>query len=103
MDFVFPKPGAGDVFKLGYAEKIEGTPYWIGTGVYIDNVDREENRLHSTMGSLLTRTLGTYGGGFLAALLLIVVPLSYRLAPPSPAPWPESPDRLAPWPQAILM
>ena len=80
VDFVFPKPGAGDVFKLGYAEKIEGTPYWIGTGVYIDNVDKEERRLHSTMNSLLTRTLGTYGGGFLAALLLLVIPLSYRLA-----------------------
>ena len=80
VDFVFPKPGAGDVFKLGYAEKIAGTPYWIGTGVYIDNVDRAESRLHDTMNSLLTRTTSTYGGGFLAALLLIVVPLSYRLA-----------------------
>ena len=40
VDFVFPKPGAGDVFKLGYAEAIAGTPFWIGTGVYIDNVTR---------------------------------------------------------------
>ena len=79
VDFVFPKPGAGDVFKLGYAEKIEGTPYWIGTGVYIDNVDRSEARLRDTMHALLTRTLTIYGGGFLAILLLIVVPLSYYL------------------------
>ncbi len=79
VDFIFPKPGAGDVFKLGYAENVAGTPYWIGTGVYIDNVDRDESKLRTTMQGLLTRTLTTYGGGFLAILLLIVIPLSYHL------------------------
>ena len=79
VDFVFPKPGAGDVFKLGYAENVQGTPYWIGTGVYIDNVDRDEIKLHNTMHVLLTETLTTYGGGFLAILLLLVIPLSYHL------------------------
>ena len=79
VDFVFPKPGAGDVFKLGYAENVQGTSYWIGTGVYIDNVDRDEIKLHNTMHVLLTETLTTYGGGFLAILLLLVIPLSYHL------------------------
>ena len=50
VDFVFPKPGAGDVFKLGYAENVEGTPYWIGTGVYIDNVDRDEVDVYKRQG-----------------------------------------------------
>ena len=77
VDFVFPKPGSGDVFKLGYAEAIAGTPFWIGTGVYIDNVDKAENRLITTMRSILHSKLAIYGGGFLAVLLLVVCPLSY--------------------------
>ncbi|OXS30020.1 MAG: hypothetical protein BCS36_04785 [Desulfovibrio sp. MES5] len=79
VDFIFPKPGAGDVFKLGYAENVQGTPYWIGTGVYIDNVDRDEIKLHNTMRELLVNTLTTYGGSFLTILLLLVIPLSYHL------------------------
>ena len=77
VDFVFPKPGSGDVFKLGYAEAIAGTPFWIGTGVYIDNVDKAESHLITTMRSILHSKLAIYGGGFLAVLLLVVCPLSY--------------------------
>ena len=77
VDFVFPKPGSGDVFKLGYAEAIAGTPFWIGTGVYIDNVDKAESHLITTMRSILHSKLAIYGGGFLAILLLVVCPLSY--------------------------
>nr|WP_320013784.1 methyl-accepting chemotaxis protein [uncultured Desulfobacter sp.] len=39
VNFIFPKPGAGDTPKLGYAEMIPNTDYWIGTGVYIDNIE----------------------------------------------------------------
>ena len=77
VDFVFPKPGAGDVFKLGYAEQIGGTPFWIGTGVYIDNVDKAENHLISTMRAMFHSRLTLYGCIFMAALLLVICPLSY--------------------------
>ncbi len=77
VDFVFPKPGAGDVLKLGYAESIAGTPYWIGTGVYIDHVDKAENQLSSTMRTLFHDSLAVYGGSFLVVLLLVICPLSY--------------------------
>ncbi|WP_374288631.1 methyl-accepting chemotaxis protein [Desulfovibrio desulfuricans] len=77
VDFVFPKPGAGDVFKLGYAEQIGGTPYWIGTGVYIDNVDKAENHLISTMRAMFHSRLTLYGCIFMAALLLVICPISY--------------------------
>jgi len=40
VEYVFPKPGAGDQPKLAYAVGIPGTDLWLGTGVYIDNVDR---------------------------------------------------------------
>jgi len=80
VDFVFPKPGAGDVFKIGYAEAIEGTPFWIGTGVYIDNVDKAESTLLDSMRTMFHSMVATYGGGFMALLLLVVIPLSYIMA-----------------------
>lgn len=39
VDYVWPKPGQGDQSKLSYAEMIPGTDFWIGTGVYIDNLN----------------------------------------------------------------
>ncbi len=37
--YVWPKPGAGDQPKLSYAVMIPGTDFWLGIGVYIDNID----------------------------------------------------------------
>ena len=37
--YIWPKPGAGDQPKLSYAIMIPGTDFWIGSGVYIDNID----------------------------------------------------------------
>ena len=76
VEFVFPKPGAGEVLKLGYAEQIGGAPFWIGTGVYIDNVDKAESQLSTTMRVLLHGRVALYGGIFLA-VLLVICPLSY--------------------------
>lgn len=39
VDYVWDKPGRGDTPKIGYAQMIPGTEYWIATGVYVDNVD----------------------------------------------------------------
>lgn len=38
VEYIWPKPGAGDVPKLAYAEMIPGTKMWVGTGVYLDNI-----------------------------------------------------------------
>ncbi len=38
FQYTWPKPGAGETPKLGYAETIPGTSWWIGTGVYLDNI-----------------------------------------------------------------
>jgi methyl-accepting chemotaxis protein len=39
VQYIWPKPGAGDTPKLSYAEMIPGTAMWIGTGVYLDNIE----------------------------------------------------------------
>ena len=38
VEYVFEKPGEGLQPKVSYAEMIPGTDFWIGTGVYADNV-----------------------------------------------------------------
>lgn len=38
VEYMFNKPGKGDQPKLSYAKMIQGTDYWAGTGIYIDNL-----------------------------------------------------------------
>jgi len=65
VEYVFNKPGQGDQPKLAYAEMIQGTPYWIGTGVYIDNIDRHkamlQNQFDSRMKEGMTIQLSIIG------------------------------------------
>ncbi|GAB6904774.1 conserved hypothetical protein [Desulfosarcina cetonica] len=45
VQYVWPKPGAGDHPKLSYAEMIPGTQMWIGTGVYLDNIAAQQQTM----------------------------------------------------------
>ena len=47
IEYIWPKPGAGDVPKLSYAEMIPGTDFWIGTGVYLDNIEAYTTAMES--------------------------------------------------------
>lgn len=38
VSYIWKKPGAGDTPKVSYAMMIPDTQYWIGTGVYLDNI-----------------------------------------------------------------
>ena len=53
--YIWSKPGAGDTRKLTYAEMIPGTSMWIGTGVYLDNIDAYQVRMASEIGSMVSR------------------------------------------------
>ena len=80
VQFQWKKPGQGDKPKIGYATSIPGTPYWIGTGVYIDNIDTEAvaiaRRIQNT-----SKTLNIVEGSiFLALFLLVFLPLSLFLS-----------------------
>lgn len=52
VEYVWPKPGAGDTPKVSYAEMIPGLDMWVGTGVYIDNIDKTNRALHGEMEQL---------------------------------------------------
>jgi methyl-accepting chemotaxis protein len=53
VEFMWNKPGAGDTLKLGYSEMIAGTEFWIGTGIYLDNITAYENKITA----LVTQTV----------------------------------------------
>lgn len=59
VEYIWPKPGAGDVPKLSYAEMIPGTDMWIGTGVYLDNIANYQASMAADIGSQVTKNVTT--------------------------------------------
>ncbi len=51
VEYIWPKPGAGDVPKVSYAEMIPGTDMWLGTGVYIDNIEKHKDKMKEEIGA----------------------------------------------------
>ncbi len=79
VNYVFDKPGKGLVPKLAYAETIPGTDYWIGTGVYIDNIDDKKAEIDATIGGMVRRSGMLIGGVTGALFLVLVLPLSLMI------------------------
>ncbi|WP_300669946.1 methyl-accepting chemotaxis protein [Desulfoluna sp.] len=78
-DFVtyrFEKPGKGVQPKLAYAEAIPGTSLWVGTGVYIDNIEEQKHVIEEVISAEVS------GGVLLVAsvagvfFLLIILPIT---------------------------
>ena len=57
VEYIWPKPGAGDVPKLSYAEMIPGTDMWIGTGIYLDNIAAYKNSMAEDLNSQVTQNV----------------------------------------------
>ncbi|SIO25116.1 methyl-accepting chemotaxis protein [Halodesulfovibrio marinisediminis] len=74
VQYVFNKPGQGDQPKLAYAEMIPGTQCWVGTGVYIDNIERDGQALRAELDSSMKEHM-------LIQLSIIGVVLLFGLAP----------------------
>ena len=74
VEYIWPKPGAGDTPKLSYAEMIPGLDMWVGTGVYIDNIEHTKEIISKEMDTLSSKKviqmLITAGTIFLGILLL---------------------------------
>ena len=78
-EWIWPKPGAGDTSKLGYAETIPGTTMWIGTGIYLDNIEAYKAKVTEDMNSQVSKNLttmfiatGVVFGGIITLCLIIV-------------------------------
>jgi methyl-accepting chemotaxis protein len=53
VEYIWPKPGAGDQPKISYAEMIPGTRMWIGTGVYLDNIAAYQKAMADEIGAMV--------------------------------------------------
>ena len=75
VEYRFDKPGQGVLPKISYARMIPGTSFWVGTGVYVDDVDRRKARvlgdIRDATSAFLWRLYLVMGNAF----LVIVIPL----------------------------
>ena len=80
VHYRFEKPGKGIQPKLGYSEMIPGTSLWVGTGVYIDNIEEEKAHIEGVISGKVSK------GGFLVAgiagafFLLMILPVTLAMA-----------------------
>lgn len=86
VQYIWPKPGAGDVPKLSYAEMIPGTDVWIGTGVYLDNIANYQGQMSVEITSRARMNIsymliiaGLIFAGIITLCLIIVVGISRSL------------------------
>lgn len=79
VEYVWSKPGAGEVSKISYAEMIPGTDFWIGAGVYLDNIQDSTasmaDQIDDKVTSMTIRMVVVSGIFFLciASLCLVIV------------------------------
>jgi methyl-accepting chemotaxis protein len=79
VKYIWPKPNQNDQPKISYAQMIPGTNYWVGTGVYIDNIETYIKKITNDINSIveirsyyMLFTVGIiYGGIFLLSLYII--------------------------------
>ncbi len=79
VEYVFEKPGFGLQPKLSYSEMIPGTDMWIGTGVYIDNIEEQKQIIHASFSQQTRRTLFRVIAGMLMVLLFLIIPFAIAI------------------------
>ncbi|WP_052078829.1 methyl-accepting chemotaxis protein [Spirochaeta lutea] len=79
VEYQFEKPGAGVQPKLSYATMVPGTPYWLGTGIYIDNIEAARLGIEDAINQVIQRILWQLGIILLVALGVVVLPLSIAI------------------------
>jgi methyl-accepting chemotaxis protein len=79
VDYWWEKPGKGMLPKLSYARMIPDSPYWIGTGVYIDDVQKKKEAIFQTIDKFSTTYLRKLYIALAVAFIVLVVPLTIVL------------------------
>lgn len=86
VEYWFNKPGKGVLPKLSYARMIPGTGYWVGTGVYIDDVEERQAKIlaeiHDTTSAFLWKLYLAVGNAFLVVVVPLVVWLTMTIIRP---------------------
>jgi methyl-accepting chemotaxis protein len=86
VEYWFNKPGQGIQPKLSYARMVPGTDFWVGTGVYIDDVQSRQEKIladiSDTTGSFLLKLYLAIGNAFLVIVVPLVLLLSMTITKP---------------------
>lgn len=86
VKYWFNKPGKGTLPKLSYARMIPGSHYWIGTGVYVDDVQSREDQIlaniHDTTSAYLMKLYVIIGNAFLVIVVPLIVLLMVSIIKP---------------------
>ncbi|MGD9950172.1 MAG: methyl-accepting chemotaxis protein [Desulfobulbus sp.] len=76
VEYTWPKPGAGDTPKISYAEMIPGLDMWVGTGIYIDNIEKTKTVLHNEIDELAgkkTRQMQLIAGAIFLCIVIFCI------------------------------
>ncbi|MFW5489935.1 MAG: methyl-accepting chemotaxis protein [Desulfovibrio sp.] len=77
VSFEWDKPGKSNpVPKIGYATMIPGTNYWLGTGVYVDNLDEKAKGIEDIMRSKGDMAIIVEGVVAVLLFLALLLPIS---------------------------
>jgi methyl-accepting chemotaxis protein len=71
VKYIWEKPGAGDMPKLSYATAIPGTDFWLGCGIYVDNIQSYQSRLSADLGALTGKK--TFQSALLASVVFAAI------------------------------
>jgi len=74
LEYIWAKPNVGDILKVGYFEAIPGTPFWVGTGVFFDEIEKKKDRLKKEIDRINEKnfsfTIGLFGLLFIVILIM---------------------------------
>lgn len=79
VDYWWDKPGQGLTPKLSYSRMIPDQLYWIGSGVYIDDVQKKEDDIFKNINEFSNRFLYKFYIILFFAFLIVVAPLLFIL------------------------
>lgn len=79
VKYWWEKPQKGVLPKLSYARMIPSTPYWIGTGVYIDDVEKRKETIFNSINEIASSFLRNLYIVLLVAFVVVVIPLTVIL------------------------
>lgn len=76
VEYLWDKPNQGVQPKLSYARMIPGGKYWIGTGIYIDDINNEKQAILQTTNKLTNAHLQSLYIMLGIIAFVIVLPLT---------------------------
>jgi len=77
--YLWDKPNKGVLPKLSYARMMPGGRFWLGTGVYIDDIQQKKEEILTSQHNLTNSFLKTLYISLAAAFVLLALPLTWLL------------------------